>query len=79
VTHEQCGLRKVGQEAFKYSLYRMTFGKGPLGGDAVDLLRLVGYVKTFRLDDEILSRDELAPGVVQLPCELNQTWPIVDV
>ena len=52
---------------------------GALGGDAVDLGRVVGNREAVGPHDAVAARHEFAVGGVQLPGELNQPGPILAV
>ena len=57
----------------------MPFFQGTLGRDAVYFFRIERDRKTLGADDVVFVGKELSPSVMQLPCQLNQPWPVVQV
>jgi hypothetical protein len=57
----------------------MAFFEGALGRNAVYLLGVERDIETVGPDNVVLLRDELAVVVMQLPGELYQPGPVVEV
>jgi hypothetical protein len=70
---------KIGDKCGQYFSKGMTFKRCTCGRDTVNLFCFEGDIEAVGFYDEVLARAEITLGVMQLPGDLNETRPVVEV
>ena len=79
MTSDQGGLGHIMPESLQNLGQRQSFGMGPLGGDSVDLGRVIRDIKTLRLNNQSMGGHQTTDLVQQLPPHLHRPGPVVGI